>query len=57
VVVERILYTPMRYPGNYGFVPHARCGDARAARESHLIFLRDVRRGDPLRFEARPPKR
>ena len=22
VVVDRILYTSMRYPGNYGFVPH-----------------------------------
>ena len=20
--VDRFLYTPMRYPGNYGFVPH-----------------------------------
>ncbi len=22
LVVDRYLYTPMRYPGNYGFVPH-----------------------------------
>lgn len=22
MVVDRFLYTPMRYPGNYGFVPH-----------------------------------
>ena len=22
VVVDRYLYTPMRYPGNYGFIPH-----------------------------------
>ena len=22
VFVDRFLYTPMRYPGNYGFVPH-----------------------------------
>jgi inorganic pyrophosphatase len=21
-VVDRFLYTPMRYPGNYGFIPH-----------------------------------
>ncbi len=29
--VDRILYTAMRYPGNYGFVPHTLCedGDAR----------------------------
>lgn len=22
LVVDRFLYTPMTYPGNYGFVPH-----------------------------------
>jgi inorganic pyrophosphatase len=25
--VDRFLYTPMRYPGNYGFIPHTMCGD------------------------------
>lgn len=25
--VDRFLYTPMRYPGNYGFVPHTLCSD------------------------------
>jgi len=25
--VDRFLYTPMRYPGNYCFVPHTLCGD------------------------------
>jgi len=25
--VDRYLYTPMRYPGNYGFIPHTMCGD------------------------------
>ena len=25
--VDRFLYTPRRYPGNYGFVPHTLCGD------------------------------
>jgi inorganic pyrophosphatase len=25
--VDRFLHTPMRYPGNYGFVPHTLCGD------------------------------
>lgn len=25
--VDRFLYTPMRYPGNYGFVPHTLCTD------------------------------
>jgi inorganic pyrophosphatase len=27
MVVDRILHTAMRYPGNYGFVPHTLCGD------------------------------
>lgn len=25
--VDRFLYTPMRYPGNYGFIPHTLCDD------------------------------
>ena len=25
--VDRFLYTPTRYPGNYGFVPHTLSGD------------------------------
>ena len=25
--VDRFLYTPMRSPGNYGFIPHTLCGD------------------------------
>jgi len=25
--VDRFLYTSMRYPGNYGFIPHTLCGD------------------------------
>src|SRR5690242_21806040 len=25
--VDRFLYTPMRYPGNYGFIPHTFCGE------------------------------
>ena len=27
LIVDRFLYTPMRYPGNYGFVPHTLSGD------------------------------
>lgn len=27
IVVDRILYTSMRYPGNYGFVPHTLSDD------------------------------
>jgi inorganic pyrophosphatase len=26
-VVDRFLYTPMRYPGNYGFIPHTLSAD------------------------------
>lgn len=25
--VDRFLYTAMRYPGNYGFIPHTKSGD------------------------------
>lgn len=27
LVVDRFLYTPMRYPGNYGFIPQTLSGD------------------------------
>ena len=27
LVVDRFLYTPMRYPGNYGFIPGTLSGD------------------------------
>ncbi len=27
LVVDRFLYTPMRYPGNYGFIPHTLSDD------------------------------
>jgi len=30
LVVDRFLYTSMRYPGNYGFIPHTLCGDGDA---------------------------
>ena len=25
--IDRILHTPMRYPANYGFIPHTLCDD------------------------------
>ena len=28
LVVDRFLHTPMRYPGNYGFVPHTLSRDS-----------------------------
>ena len=30
LVVDRFLYTSMRYPGNYGFIPHTRSEDGDA---------------------------
>src|ERR1700723_1358071 len=27
LVVDRFLYTPMRFPGNYGFIPHMLSAD------------------------------
>lgn len=27
LIVDRFLYTPMRYPGNYGFIPHTLSSD------------------------------
>lgn len=30
LVVDRFLYTPMRYPGNYGFIPHTLSDDGDA---------------------------
>ena len=27
IFVDRVLTTPMRYPCNYGYVPHTLCGD------------------------------
>jgi inorganic pyrophosphatase len=31
LVVDRFLHTPMRYPDNYGFVPHTLSDDGDAA--------------------------
>ena len=30
LVVDRFLYTPMRYPGNYGFIPHTLSQDRKS---------------------------
>src|ERR1700732_1742094 len=30
LVVDRFLHTPMRYPGNYGFIPHTLSKDCDA---------------------------
>jgi inorganic pyrophosphatase len=52
LVVDRFLYTSMRYPGNYGFVPHTLSGDgdpvdvlitnARAIAPGAVISVRPV---------------
>ena len=34
LVVDRFLYTAMRYPGNYGFIPHTLSQADRALQES-----------------------
>jgi len=31
IFVDRVLSTPMRYPCNYGYVPHTLCGDGAIA--------------------------
>ena len=35
LVVDRFLYTAMRYPGNYGFIPHTLSGDGDPAGREH----------------------
>src|ERR1700743_1878555 len=52
LVVDRFLYTSMRYPGNYGFIPHTLSGDgdpvdvlianARAIAPGAVISVRPV---------------
>ena len=34
LVVDRFLYTSMRYPGNYGFIPHTLSDDGDPATSS-----------------------
>lgn len=52
LIVDRFLYTSMRYPGNYGFIPHTLSGDgdpidvlianARAIAPGAVISVRPV---------------
>ena len=44
LVVDRFLYTPMSYPGNYGFVPHtlAEDGDPPLDLPEHLQAIHDA---------------
>ena len=42
--VDRFLYTPMRYPGNYGFVPHTLSADGDRV-DAHGVLLVKVPSG------------
>ena len=42
LVVDRFLYTSMRYPGNYGFIPHT----VMAVRPVGVLFMEDEAGGD-----------
>ena len=37
LVVDRFLYTAMRYPGNYGFIPHTLSGDGDPCDVDHPV--------------------
>ncbi|PJK13949.1 inorganic diphosphatase [Lysobacteraceae bacterium NML07-0707] len=39
IFVDRILSTPMRYPCNYGYVPHTLCGDGDPADVLVILHL------------------
>ncbi len=39
LVVDRFLYTAMRYPGNYGFIPHTLSGDGEAGGDEKIIAV------------------
>src|ERR1700737_2196919 len=43
LVVDRFLYTPMRYPGNYGFIPHTLSDDGDPC---DVLFMEDEAGGD-----------
>jgi len=39
IFVDRVLSTPMRYPCNYGYVPHTLCGDGDPADALVILHL------------------
>jgi len=39
IFVDRVLSTPMRYPCNYGYVPHTLCGDGDPADVLVILHL------------------
>ena len=36
--VDRFLYTPLRYPGNYGFIPHTLSADGDTGRCAPSVY-------------------
>ena len=53
LVVDRFLYTPMRYPGNYGFVPHTLSDDG----DPIDVLVANTRPIVPGRGDQRAPGR
>ena len=49
LVVDRFLYTAMRYPGNYGFIPHTLSNDG------DPCDVPPHRRGNRMEARRRPP--
>ena len=53
LVVDRFLYTAMRYPGNYGFIPHTLSGDG----DPCDVLVANTRAIVPGRRDERAPGR
>ena len=51
--VDRFLHTPMRYPGNYGFVPHTLSDDG----DPIDVLVANTRADRPRRRHQRAPDR
>ena len=52
-VVDRFLYTAMRYPGNYGFIPHTLSEDG----DPCDVFGRQYPANHPRRYHRRASNR
>ena len=55
LVVDRFLYTSMRYPGNYGFIPHTLSGDGDPVRRADRQSARHRARARWSRCGRRRP--
>jgi inorganic pyrophosphatase len=56
LVVDRFLHTPMRYPGNYGFVPHIVPGAVINVRPVGVLKMEDEAGGDEKIIAVPVPK-